>query len=78
MGYWGPITSNYDWCEENYVWTQYIAEFFNTLSSIPVALAGVSFLRLTREHGYGKDESSRIFQIEAHCFLTTSADDDTL
>ena len=40
-GYWGEITSNYDWCEPNYQYTVYIAELFNTLSSIPVFLAGL-------------------------------------
>eukprot|EP01084_Bolivina_argentea_P062277 113868_1 len=40
-GYWGDITSNYDWCEYNYQFTYYIAEFFNTLSSIPIFMAGL-------------------------------------
>lgn len=43
-GYWGKITSTIDWCEENYVVTNYIAEFWNTISNIvmivpPVFLA---------------------------------------
>jgi len=33
LGHWSPVTSNIDWCEENYAVTQYIAEFWNTLSS---------------------------------------------
>ena len=26
-GFWGPITSNIDWCEGNYEVTYYVAEF---------------------------------------------------
>lgn len=52
-GYWGPITANYDWCEENYKYTPYVAEFFNTLTSFSVALAGVLFTRLSVRHQYG-------------------------
>ena len=44
-GYWGPITASVDWCEGNYEVTMYVAEFMNTLSSIPVALMGLCMLR---------------------------------
>ena len=52
-GYWGDVTSNYDWCEDNYVHSHYIAEFFNTMSSIPVALAGILWMRLSLQNHYG-------------------------
>lgn len=40
MGYWGASTASVDWCEDNYEVTHYIAEFWNTMSSIPIFLAG--------------------------------------
>lgn len=32
-GYWGPPTASNDFCEENYVVTYYIAEFWNVITS---------------------------------------------
>ena len=41
-GYWSPSTSSIDWCERNYVITQYIAEFWNCISSFLMCiLAGI-------------------------------------
>ncbi|RUS17275.1 hypothetical protein BC937DRAFT_90170, partial [Endogone sp. FLAS-F59071] len=31
-GYWGKVTSSVDWCEINYEFSYYIAEFWNTIS----------------------------------------------
>ncbi|XP_075241800.1 alkaline ceramidase 2-like [Convolutriloba macropyga] len=44
---WDPIgpfryqSSPVDWCEPNYEHSSYIVEFFNTVSSIPIFMAGV-------------------------------------
>ena len=40
-GYWGVPTSTIDWCEQNYAVTPYVAEFFNTVSSLAMVIAGV-------------------------------------
>ena len=34
IGFWGPRTSNNDFCEDNYAVTQFVAEFFNSLTSL--------------------------------------------
>ncbi|KAJ9086710.1 hypothetical protein DSO57_1000967 [Entomophthora muscae] len=39
-GVWGAVTSSVDWCEANYQHTPYIAEFFNTLSSLAMVVVG--------------------------------------
>ena len=52
-GYWGAVTGNPDWCEENYVVTYYIAEFWNTLSSVPIVLAGLYGLRQSIQQRFG-------------------------
>ena len=51
-GYWGPITANYDWCERNYQYTFYIAEFFNAISSVPIALGGAYGMFNSVRYGY--------------------------
>lgn len=47
-GYWGVPTSNIDWCEDNYVVTSYVAEFYNAMSSFSYLLTSMigSYLTL--------------------------------
>ena len=51
-GFWSPATANVDWCEPNYQYSFYIAEFFNTLSSIPIATCGIIGLRQCIKYNY--------------------------
>lgn len=49
--FWGLPTSNVDWCEANYVHSRYVAELFNTLSSVPMVLVAAWGLWLCRHYG---------------------------
>lgn len=37
-GAWDPVTSPLDWCESNYVWSYYVAEWWNTISNLAMIL----------------------------------------
>jgi dihydroceramidase len=39
--FWGPPTATVDWCEANYAHTPYVAELFNTASSLAMVTAGI-------------------------------------
>uniref|UniRef100_M4BLT0 Alkaline phytoceramidase n=1 Tax=Hyaloperonospora arabidopsidis (strain Emoy2) TaxID=559515 RepID=M4BLT0_HYAAE len=41
IGFWGPPTSTIDWCELNYQYSFYIAEFWNTISNLLFVLLGL-------------------------------------
>ncbi|OQR91029.1 alkaline ceramidase 3-like [Achlya hypogyna] len=48
-GYWGPPTSSVDWCEDNYVWSYYIAEWWNSWSNIPPLVLAVYAMYKSRQ-----------------------------
>jgi len=54
VGFWGERTAAVDWCEPNYTWTYYVAEFFNTITSLPAFFFAVYGLILTFKYGYDK------------------------
>lgn len=41
VGYWGRPTASVDWCENNYAVTYYVAEFWNTISSLVMVVIGI-------------------------------------
>ena len=41
QGFWGPKTATVNWCEADYVVTQYVAEWWNTLSSFTIVFYGI-------------------------------------
>ena len=53
VGYWGPVTSSIDWCERNYLFTPFIAEFFNTISNLGMVLLGMLGMYLNWREGVG-------------------------
>ncbi|KAG0253246.1 Alkaline ceramidase 3 [Mortierella polycephala] len=73
-GYWGPATSSIDWCEDNYVVSYYIAEFFNAFSSFAMIILGeaacysISRLQSTMERRILQDK-----RISTPTASTTSA-----
>lgn len=48
--FWGPVTSTIECCEKNYVYSSYIAEFFNTISNVPgIILALIGLINALRQ-----------------------------
>lgn len=37
-GYWGGVPATLDWCEANYAFSPYVAEFWNTITNIPMVI----------------------------------------
>ncbi|CBX92690.1 hypothetical protein IAQ61_005938 [Plenodomus lingam] len=51
-GFWSPVTSTIDWCEENYVVTQYSAEIINTLTNLLFMYLAIKGIRNCIKHGH--------------------------
>ncbi|KAF1994094.1 alkaline ceramidase-like protein [Amniculicola lignicola CBS 123094] len=53
FGAWGVPTSNHNFCEQDYVITEYIAEFVNTLTNLTYVVYGIHGLRRVAPRGDG-------------------------
>ena len=53
-------SSTVDWCEDNYIWSSYIAEWWNTLSSFSLLFEGIFFI-LYSTYGTVSDKELQIF-----------------
>lgn len=51
--YWGPPTATIDWCEENYLFTPYIAEITNALTNIGFVLLAIHHIYSTFKNKHG-------------------------
>ncbi|CAH9106805.1 unnamed protein product [Cuscuta europaea] len=51
--FWGHVTSK-EWCEPNYVYSSYIAEFFNTVSNTPCIILALIGLVNALHHRFEK------------------------
>ena len=61
--FWGNATSSVNWCEVDYEYSSFVAEMFNSLSSICIILAGLMGSILHKEW----------IELPFHCsFLSTS------
>ncbi|RIB07291.1 ceramidase [Gigaspora rosea] len=61
-GFW-PITSSVDWCENNYVHSHYIAEFWNSVSSIAMIILGEVGARINPCHSFRFKLAFRLISI---------------
>lgn len=52
-GYWGPVTSTIDWCEENYVFSPYIAEMVNSLTNLIFVILALQHLYSAIKNNHG-------------------------
>lgn len=54
LNFWGPVTASIDWCEKNYVYSPYVAEFYNTISSIPTIMLAIFGVIVSLSQGFEK------------------------
>ncbi|KAF3480248.1 alkaline phytoceramidase [Arthroderma uncinatum] len=57
-GFWSPVTSTLNWCEEDYYATPYAAEIVNALTNVLFLYLGIKGIRSCRKNGHDP-----IFQI---------------
>lgn len=62
MGYWGSATGDFNWCEPDYIYTEYIVEFWNTISSA-VFIPGCLWLICSTSHLDGRINASLVVLI---------------
>ena len=55
-GYWQPHSGTMDFCEPNYEHSHYVAEFWNTISSVPILLTGIFGVCLCRWQRLGHEQ----------------------
>lgn len=53
-GYWAPVTSTLDWCEENYYATRYSAEIVNTLTNVLFIYLAIKGMYSCYKHGHDR------------------------
>lgn len=51
-GYWAPVTSTLNWCEEDYYATPYAAEIVNTLTNLVFVYLAYTGIVSCRKHGH--------------------------
>ncbi|KAL8835296.1 MAG: hypothetical protein Q9170_003382 [Blastenia crenularia] len=51
-GYWNPVTSTINWCEEDYYTTPYAAEIVNTLTNLMFVFLAFKGIRNCVKHGH--------------------------
>ncbi len=57
-GFWGPPSATTDFCEPNYAHSHYIAEMYNTITSVPILLTGLAGIHLARSQKLGAAQTS--------------------
>jgi len=53
-GYWAPVTSTINWCEEDYYATIYSAEIVNTLTNLLFMGLGIKGIRSCIKYGHDR------------------------
>jgi len=59
--FWGEPDANVNWCENDYVVSRYIAEFWNTISSLFIVLLGLHGLLMHNKKYYERRHSAVFF-----------------